>query len=161
MGWVGLGYPFNQPELLGWVKKKSINPTQPRSCKKKNLTTQPENGGLGWVTNPTNPNFWVGKKKSLNPTQLGPCTSIIFSYASLLSGISVTFFAVNHDYPSNHYLVGEPIDLCQPVLTVATSTSVRKKTSYYFPSFVVICNLTVSFFICSVVMMVYSENFSD
>ena len=32
---------------------------------------------LGWVTNPTNPNFWVGSKKSLNPTQLGPCTPLI------------------------------------------------------------------------------------
>ena len=32
--------------------------------------------GLGWVTNPTYPNFWVGSKKSSNPTQPGPCTPL-------------------------------------------------------------------------------------
>ena len=51
------------------INKKNLN------LKKKKLaenSTQPV-----YHSNPINLNCWIGSKKSLNPTQLGPCTLLV------------------------------------------------------------------------------------
>ena len=58
-------YPNNYKLWINKIYKKNFdNPTR-----RVGSGWVVKSFGLGWVTNPTNPNFWVGSKKSHNPTR--------------------------------------------------------------------------------------------